>query len=156
MGKDDAAKAYTDALRLVASRELTSAQLHRRLLHRGHSVQEIAAAIGRLREEGTLDDDRAAAAMARTAAAVKGRGRDRILRELTAAGVDRDVARRAVAVAYGEVDEGALLERAIARFDRRAANRRGPNALRQFLFRQGFSADAIAAVLRQRGADQDE
>jgi regulatory protein len=145
-------RAYVAGLRLLARRELTTARLRERLLRRGCPPVEIEDALERLQADGALDDRRAARAQASTAARVHGRGRLRILRELEAAGVDDARAREAVEAAFAELDEAALIERAI---DRRL---RGPidderqlRRLHQYLVRLGFSpADALSALMRRR------
>ena len=74
--------AYLTALRMLARRELTVEGVRSRLRDREYSNTEISAAVDRLLETGALDDARVARAYARTAAAVKGRGRLRVVREL--------------------------------------------------------------------------
>lgn len=146
-------RAYAAGLRLLARRELTTAQLRERLVRRGHAPDDVDAATERLRADGALDDRRAARAYASTAVRVKGRGRLRVLRELERLGLEADVARAAVDAAFDEVDEADLLERAI---DRRW---HGPirddaqlRRLHGYLVRLGFpSADALAALARRRG-----
>lgn len=144
-------RAYVAGLRLLARRELTAAQLRERLLRRDYSPEDVDAAVDRLRETGALDDARAARAYASTAARVKGRGRLRVRRELEAAGVDDEAARAALDAAYAEVDEAALIERAI---DRRL---RGPlhddahlARLLQYLVRLGFPSSAALGALKKR------
>jgi len=145
-------RAYVAGLRLLARRELTTARLRQRLLRQGHAPVVIDDALERLRSDGALDDNRAARAQASTAARVHGRGRLRVLRELHAAGVDDETAREAVQATFAELDEAALIERAI---DRRL---RGPlsderqlRRLHQYLIRLGFSpADALTALTKRR------
>jgi regulatory protein len=145
---------YPTALRLLAGRELTTAQLRTRLTRKGFTRAQIDEVVARLRDAGTLDDERAAMAAARTAAAVRRRGPLRVARELQALGIERDLARAAVARAFADVDERALVSRAIDAFRRRRGPRATPQALRACLVRQGFSADAIRAALG--GAADDE
>jgi regulatory protein len=143
--------AYLTGLRLLARRELTSAQLRERLLRRQIDPDEVDTALERLRAEGALDDRRAARAYASTAVRIKGRGRLRVARELGALGLEDDVVRAALDDAFGETDEEALVERAI---DRRL---RGPirdqahlRRLHQYLVRLGFPSAASLAALRRR------
>jgi regulatory protein len=144
--------AYLAGLRLLARRELTSAQLRERLLARGHPADEAEIAMARLRESGALDDGRAARAYASVAVRVKGRGRFRVLRELEATGVDEATAREALDAALAETDEAALLDKAI---DRRL---RGPitdethlRRLHRYLVRLGFHpAEALDALRKRR------
>jgi regulatory protein len=99
--------AYTDALRLLARRELTEKELRDRLLDRDHPRDEIDRVVAHLLESKTLDDDRVARAYARTASGIKGRGRLRVMRELTEMGVARQTATEAVAEVFADVDERA-------------------------------------------------
>src|SRR5688500_15063595 len=137
--------AYADALRMLARRELSVAEVRSRLLDREHSAEDSEAAIQQLLASGALDDTRVARAYARTAATVKGRGRLRVQQELHAMGIARDVATAAIAETYGDVDERALIDKAIQKKLRNAgASRRQKLSLQerarlyQFLMRQGF------------------
>ena len=151
--------AYADALRMLARRELSVAQVRARLLDREHSADDTEAAIQRLLESGALDDRRVARAYARTASAVKGRGRLRVQQELHAMGIPREVAGEAVAETFGDVDERSLIDKAIQKKLRIAGS--GPKRklslqergrLYQFLMRQGFTPAGISAALRRIGA----
>jgi regulatory protein len=146
--------AYLDALRLLARRELSVERLRARLLDREHQPAAIAAAIEHLVEAGALNDARVARAYARTAVTVKGRGRLRVARELQAMGIDQHVAAEALGEVFGELDERALIERALQKKLRnrpRIADAAEHARLYQFLLRQGFSPAAAAAALRKRG-----
>jgi regulatory protein len=147
--------AYTDGLLLLGRRELSVSEMRSRLLDREHSVEETDAAIAKLIETGALDDRRVARAFARTASKVKGRGRLRVTRELHAMGISRDVASEAVADVFGELDERAMIQRAI---QKKLRGGRKPQTLQerarlyQFLMRQGFTPAAVSAALRNVGA----
>ena len=147
--------AYKDGLLLLGRRELSVAQLRSRLLDREHSAEEADAAIAKLIETGALDDRRVARAFARTASKVKGRGRLRVTRELHAMGIARDVASEAIAEVFGELDERALIQRAI---DKKLRGGRKPQTVQerarlyQFLMRQGFTPAAVSAALRNVAA----
>lgn len=149
--------AYSDALKLLARRELSSAEIRARLLHRDHTPDEADAAIARLQENHALDDRRVARAYARTALSVKGRGRLRITRELQTMGIARDVITEAVAEVFGDLDERSLIDKAIQKKLRgkpvKTIQERG--RLYQFLMRQGFTPAAVAAALRRPGAADD-
>jgi regulatory protein len=147
--------AYTDALRLLARRELTEKQLRDRLLDRYHPREEIDRVIAHLLESRTLDDDRVARAYARTASGVKGRGRLRVMRELTEMGVARQTATEAVAEVFADVDERALIAKALQKKMRGRTRITDPAEharLYQYLMRQGFTPAAIVAALRRVGA----
>ena len=144
------------ALRLLAGRDLTTSQLRGRLLRRGLPADEVGRTLDRLTRAGLLDDARTAAAHARRMVHVKLRGRDRARRELEALGIDREVAHRALAAVFDEVDEAAVLERAIdRRTDGGAIRTRAElQRLHRALVRQGFEPDQVtAALLARAGGD---
>ena len=116
---DDADTAYVAGLTLLARRELAEAQLRERLTRRRFTPDDIDAAVTRLRRERALDDRRTALACARTEVRVRQRGRARVVRQIEALGIARDIARDAVAEVFAEVDEAALLEQALDRRLRR-------------------------------------
>lgn len=152
--------AYLDALHLLARRELSVQQLRDRLIEREHDRDEIDRAIEHLLETRALDDRRVASAYVRTALKVKGRGRLRIQRELQQMGIARDVASEAIAEAFGDVDERALITKALQkklRGGKKIASPAEYGRVYQYLMRQGFSPAAVNAALRayRRGA-QDE
>jgi regulatory protein len=150
--------AYTDGLLLLGRRELSVMEMRSRLLDREHSPEETDAAIAKLIETGALDDRRVARAFARTASKVKGRGRLRVTRELHAIGIARDIASEAVAEVFGELDERAMIARAI---EKKLRGGRKPQTLQerarlyQFLMRQGFTPAAVSAALRSLGASPE-
>ncbi|HJR61872.1 MAG TPA: regulatory protein RecX [Vicinamibacterales bacterium] len=151
--------AYIDGLKLLGRRELSVADLRSRLLDRDHTPEETDVAIARLLETGALDDRRVARAYARTASKVKGRGRLRVTRELQAMGIARDVIAEAVAEVFGDLDERAMIDRAIQKKLRggpRPSTMQARARLYQFLMRQGFTPAAVSAALRRIGAAADE
>ncbi|HET9269509.1 MAG TPA: regulatory protein RecX [Vicinamibacterales bacterium] len=144
--------AYLTALQQLARRELSEAQLRQRLSRRGFTPDDIDSAIDRLRQDGSLDDARVAAAIARSQLSIKKRGARRVRREIEAAGITSALAERAVAEVYAEVDADALMAAAI---DRRLGTRRLDDdremaRLYRYLVGQGFDADRAMAALRAR------
>ena len=109
----DRRSAYLEALHLLARRELSVAECRARLADKDHPQDEIEPAIEHLLETGALDDRRVARAFVRTALNVKGRGRLRIQRELQEKGISREIVVDALAEAFGDTDERALVARAI-------------------------------------------
>jgi regulatory protein len=141
---------------MLVRRDFSTAQLRARLRQRGCETADIDQAIARLCADGTIDDRRVARALARHHAEIKHRGRSRVARELEAAGIDRDTARDAVQAAFGEVDESALLERAIAkRLRGRIRDLAQFRRLYAYLLRQGFSSASALRALKARGADAE-
>ncbi|HSL22317.1 MAG TPA: regulatory protein RecX [Vicinamibacterales bacterium] len=143
--------AYSEALKLLSRRELTTSELRERLLKKQVPPQDVDETVRRLSADGTLNDRRAAVTIARTHALVKARGRLRIERELRARGVSAETTRAALDEVFGELSEPELLERALrkrlrsGRIHTEAEFRR----LYQYLLRLGFPPDAVLALLKK-------
>jgi regulatory protein len=153
--------AYVDALHLLSRRALTVTECRDRLRDRQHPDDKIDLAIERLLETGGLDDMRLAQAYARTSVDIKGRGRLRVVRELQARGVDKEVAAEAVAGVFDERDERALVARALEKKLRgrpRPADAAESARLYQHLMRQGFTPAVVIESLRRlrKTTDDDE
>ncbi len=153
------ADAYITGLRMLARRELSEAQVRQRLTRKEFQPDEIDAAVERLQSDRSLDDRRTALACARTEALVNRRGRLRVLRQVEALGIDRDIARTAVAEAFADVDEDAALENAIDR-RLRGVDTSPPAAaalrrVQQYLLRQGFDAGKVHSAIRKRSRPTD-
>jgi regulatory protein len=159
--------AYTQALTWLARRELSERQVRERLARREFDDESIDAAVTRLKAERALDDRRVALACARSAVRLKGRGRDRVRRSIESLGISRDLARAAVDEVFTEIDESALIARALdKRWPRAIAastnkssdsadspttiDRRELQRIYQALVRQGFPADRVMEAIRSR------
>jgi regulatory protein len=145
--------AYVDALLLLGRRELSVQQLRERLLEREHPREDVERAVDLLLAHKALDDARVAGAYVRTAIKIKGRGRLRIQRELQMMGISKEVSAGALAEAFGEVDERALITKALdkkLRANQKIATPAEYARLFQYLMRQGFSPAAVTAILRAR------
>jgi regulatory protein len=150
--------AYLDGLRLLGRRELSVKELRDRLIDREHPADEIERAIEHLLETRALDDARVARAYARTAAGVKGRGRLRVMRELSMMGIAKDTAGEALAEVFADVDERAVIARALQKKMRgrpRITNAAEHARLYQYLMRQGFTPAGITAALRKVGGRRE-
>jgi regulatory protein len=151
---DSPKAAYFRALRWLTARELSEAQVRDRLEERGYTTAAILPAIKRLKDERTLDDLRAATAVARTEAKVRRHGPRRVMGKLIAMRIDRDMAREVVRDLFGETDEEELLEATLDRRLRGKPERLKDPAERRkilsYLVRQGFSASAASGLMRKR------
>src|SRR5437763_13979300 len=150
---DGAERAYVAGLTLLARRELAEAQLRTRRSKRKFDEDDIDAAVARLRRERALDDRRTALACARTQVRIKHRGRARVVRQVEALGIARDVAREAVAEVFAEIDETALLEQALDRRLRHGMSLTDPAVFRRmhrYLLVQGFDPGRVMTLLRSR------
>ena len=141
---------YQAALRSLAGRARSRAGLRRALLEH-HAPTAVDAALERVAARGWLDDQRFAAEYA-TRRARGSRGPERLVRDLVARGVARDVAEAAVqgAVVESGADPVRTAE-ALAR--RRAAQLAGlPPTVRKrrllaFLARRGFRGAPVMALV---------
>jgi len=144
--------AYTAALQLLSARELSTAQLRARLARRQCEPEAIEAAIRRLIADRTLDDRRVALAAARLESTIRHRGRARVRQRIRQMGIDDGTADAAVAEVFADVDEAALLERALERRLRggevQALDERARARVIRGLAAQGFGLDAILRRLR--------
>jgi regulatory protein len=144
---------YLDALKMLARRELSEAQIRQRLARRGHDPEAIDAAVARLKGERAIDDARVAEAIARTATAAKRRGRLRVTRQIENAGIAGAIARRAVDEIFGEIDSDALIEAALTRRLRAGMSIQDDaefHRLCRYLTGQGFEADHVIRTLTAR------
>jgi len=139
--------AFTVALTLLSARELSESQLRARLKRRQIDDTDIDAAVSRLKADRTLDDRRVARAIARMESAIKHRGRARVIQKIRQAGINADTAEDAVREIFEEVDEHALLDRALERRLRgqevKDLDDKGRARIIRGLAAQGFPLDAI-------------
>jgi regulatory protein len=143
---------YLVALKMLARRELSEAQVRQRLTKRGESRESIDEAIARLKADRSLDDERVAGAIARSETSLRKRGRRRVLQQIEAAGISRTIAARAVDAAFQDLDPDALLSASLAKRLRgreRIAGEREFQRLFRYLSAQGFEADRILHHLRK-------
>jgi regulatory protein len=146
------ADAYTVALALLSARELSETQLRLRLARRKLDSDDIDTAIDRLKADGTLNDRRVAVAVARLESAIKHRGRARVMQKVRQAGIDADTAEDAVREVFEDVDETALLDRALERRLRgktpRELDEKGRARIVRGLVAQGFRLEAVLKRLK--------
>ncbi len=140
---EEAREAYVCALRMLARRRLTEAQLWQRLERKGHGDDVMRTAVARCKRDGLLDD----ALFARLY--VEGRrkacGDARYVGELIRKGIDADVAERAVQTM--ESDESSRCNAALIAHLRARPQSSYPSTARA-LERLGFPAATIYSVLR--------
>ena len=144
---------YLTALKMLARRELSEAQLRQRLTRRQHDPEAIEAALIRLKAERSLDDERVARAIARSETAVKKRGRYRVIRHIEAAGIAPTVAKRVVDETFATIDADVLLNESLARRLRgktRIDDDKEFQRLYRYLVAQGFEPDRVLALLRTK------
>jgi len=141
--------ARVTALRLLAQRRLTEAQLYAKLERKGFDDGAIAAAVASCKRDGLLDDALFATLYVETKRAAVGDAR--LVAELVKRGIDREAARERVgSVGAPETERaGAAYEKM-----RRAKPDLSYQSAARKLERLGFPASLIYRVLRERaGAD---
>lgn len=138
----DAERCYLAALRILGYRFNSELELRRKLQRKKFEKPLIDATIARLREEKWLDDERFAGAFARTRSRRR-IGAKRIVLELRAAGIDDELAQRAV---RENVDPEKEREQLRAIVERRAGE--GRNKLAAYLLKQGYDAALVWETLR--------
>jgi regulatory protein len=134
------------ALRRLARRDHSEAELRRALLRNGFAAPVVAATIDRLRAEKYLDDHGFAARFARSRVAHHGLGRNRVRQALRARGVSRAIIDKGVAEALRDVSEVESLEVAARRYWRQHGRDEPVRRIRKlwvFLLRRGFPADLV-------------
>jgi len=151
---DSSKAAYFRALRWLTARELSEGQVRARLVEKGYTADAIKPAVERLLNERAIDDRRAATAVARTEAKVRRHGPHRIMSKLIAMRIDRELAKDVVRELFGEEPEEALLEQTLEiRLRGNPERLKDPRERRKilaYLVRQGFSASAASAIIRNR------
>jgi regulatory protein len=143
---------YLVALKMLARRELSEAQVRQRLAARGESQDSIDHTTARLKANRIIDDERVAGAIARTQTSVRKRGRRRVQQQIEAAGISQAIASRAVDEVFRDLDSDSLLEASLAKRLRgreRIADDREFQRLFRYLSAQGFDTDRILARLRR-------
>src|SRR5579885_604783 len=143
--------ARVTALRMLAQRRFTEAQLYAKLERKGFEDDAIAAAVASCKRDGLLDDALFATLYVETKRAAVGDAR--LVGELVKRGIDRDAARERVASAGAPEPE-----RIAAAYEkmRRAKPELSYQSAARKLERLGFPASLIYRVLRERaGADLD-
>lgn len=144
------------ALRLLAYRDRSSAELRTQLATDGYPAVLAADVVADLQHSRLVDDERFAASMSRSMADVRGLGRSRVLRELESRGIGHEAALAAVDEALSIEDEAA----AALALARALAVRPGANVERVAarLVRKGFATSLAlrsARAVLSRPADDD-
>jgi len=95
------------AVRLLTYRERSTKELADRLREDGYLPETVTAVLERLAAAGFVDDDRFARSLARNLTQIRRLGRSRATRELTAHGIDPQLAEEALDEALSVDDESA-------------------------------------------------
>lgn len=154
------ARAFQRAVKLLAAKPRSIAELRERLAERCSSKTVIETVIARLREYGYLDDERYALGYASSKVRQQPIGRRRLELSLERKKVDRAVAGEALDQVFAETPEEELLDRALekrVRLRGRPKTRAEAKSLFDHLLRQGFPFELVSERVRAAAkADLDD
>jgi regulatory protein len=151
MNDDSYRRTVARAVRLLAARSRSRAELRERLLAKADDAT-VDRAIQRLEQLGYLNEERFAASFASSRIAKRPIGSARLRQELHRRQVASDVAETALKAAYEETSEEKLIDRAIARRIRargKPTTREETHKLFAHLMRQGFGYDLVMKKIRK-------
>lgn len=155
-------KTFERAVKLLAAKPRSVAELRERLLRGKNTNDEIVeAVIARLREYGYLNDERFAFSYASYKVKQRPVGRRRLERDLKFKKVDNETVNSALEMVFTETPEEQLIEQAIAkrlRLRGKPKNRMEAKSLFDHLLRQGFQFELVSERVRALAtnyADED-
>ncbi len=145
-------KTFERAVKLLAAKPRSIAELRERLLRGKETNQEVVEeVIARLREYGYLNDERFAFSYASYKVKQRPIGRRRLERDLKFKKIDTAVASEALEMVYAETPEEQLIDQAIAKRIRirgKPKNRAEAKSLFDHLLRQGFPLEVVSDKVR--------
>lgn len=146
-------RAKEAALRLLAHRPRTQAELRQRLRQKGFDAAVAEECVAGLSERGLLDDAAFAELFARDRVRLSPRGKRRVVQELRGRGVDAEVADRAVqsVLQAEQTDELTLARQAARRWRARDGEEpaRARRRLAGYLARRGFGGETVRDIVEE-------
>lgn len=133
-------------MRLLARRERLECEIRNALRKRGCEEATTEEVIGRLRDMGYLNDERALQRAVDYASTVRLDGPLKTLHRLRLRGADR----KAIEEALGSIPMDVVRASALAIIDKRAGRWSGPAQAARFLASRGYDGETIAFVLATR------
>ena len=153
-------KTFERAVKLLAARPRSVAELRERLLRGKNTNEEIVeTVIARLREYGYLNDERFAFGYASYKVRQKPVGRRRLAQDLKFKKVESTVANEALEMVFAETPEEQLIDQAIAkrlRIRGKPKNRAEAKSLFDHLLRQGFEFELVSEKVRSLTTDDTD
>ena len=144
----EAALAYTAehaAVSYLERAEHSYELLRRKLKQKGHSDSAIEKALSYAQKRNWLSDERYAGAFLRNRSIRKAEGKTRLLAELAARGISKEISSKAIEDFFAQKSEASLLKRAADKFKRLGKTK---EQAQQSLIRLGFSWNDIKAYLK--------
>lgn len=145
-------RTFQRAVKLLAAKPRSVAELRERLLEKQWTNSEIVEAVlTKLGEYGYLNDERFAFGYASYKVRQKPVGRQRLRRDLQLKKVDRETADEAIKLVFEETPEEELIDRAVEKRTRLRGlprTRAEVKSLFDHLLRQGFSYEMVAQKVR--------
>jgi regulatory protein len=144
--------AYNYALNLLGARPYSTSALRKKLIQREYEPADADDAIGRLVDNGLLDDRKYAEQFARSKIVTTGASKRRVQQDLYRKGITGELATNAIAAVIEdeEIDPGAVIER-VARKKLAQLGDLEPIVIRRrlfaFLARRGYELDEIKGVV---------
>ena len=150
-------KTFARAVKLLAAKPRSVAELRERLLRGKNTNEEIVeTVISRLREYGYLNDERFAFGYASYKVKQRPVGRRRLERDLKLKKVENAVANEALEMVFAAMPEEQLIDQAITkrlRIRGKPKNRAETKSLFDHLLRQGFEFELVSQKIRSLGTD---
>ena len=154
---DSRRKTFERAVKLLAAKPRSVAELRERLLRGKNTNEEVVeTVIARLREYGYLNDERYAFSYASYKVKQKPVGRRSLERDLKFKKIDSGVANEALEMVFAETPEEQLIDHAIAkrlRIRGKPKNRAEAKSLFDHLLRQGFQFELVSEKVRALATD---
>lgn len=149
LADDLAGRAYERALRFLAPRPRSVAEVRRHLTRHGFTPEAVDAAIDRLIDRGYLDDQAFARYWISQRQAFSPRGARALRAELRQKGIDTDTLSAALAPLETEQEDAAM--RAGLKYARRAPldERAFSQSVSAFLLRRGFDYGTVRSAVRR-------
>jgi regulatory protein len=144
--------AYNYALNLLGARPYSTSALRKKLIQREYEPADADDAIGRLVDNGLLDDRKYAEQFARSKIVTTGASKRRVQQDLYRKGIKGELATTAIAnvIEQEEIDPAAVIER-VARKKLAQLGDLEPIVIRRrlfaFLARRGYELDEIKGVI---------
>lgn len=144
----EAALAYSAehaAVSYLERAEHSAELLRRKLKQKGHSDSAIQKALSYAQKRNWLSDERYAGAFLRNRSIRKAEGKTRLLAELAARGISKEIAAKAVEEFFAQKSEASLLQRAAEKLKRQGKTK---EQAQQSLIRLGFPWGSIKSYIK--------